>query len=69
MKMTSEQLKGMKHYLLSSLPDTPPLTTSCEQVKKGNEEMISISSLPFSYPLPLPYSTPSALYTASSAVL
>ena len=22
MKMTSEQLKGMKHYLLSSLPDT-----------------------------------------------
>lgn len=25
MKMTSEQLKGMKHYLLSSLPDTPPI--------------------------------------------
>lgn len=54
MKMTSEQLKGMKHYLLSSLPDTPPLTTFCEQLKKGNEEMISISSPPFSYPLSTP---------------
>ncbi len=35
MKMTSEQLKGMKHYLLSSLPDTSLLTTSCEQLKKA----------------------------------
>lgn len=35
MKMTSEQLKGMKYDLLSNLPDTPPLTTSCEQLKKA----------------------------------
>ena len=25
MKMTSEQLKGMKYDLLSNLPDTPPI--------------------------------------------
>lgn len=35
MKMTSGQLKVMKYDLLSNLPDTPPLTTSCEQLKKA----------------------------------
>ena len=35
MKMTSGQLKGMKYDLLSSLPDTSLLTTSCEQLKKA----------------------------------
>ena len=40
MKMTTEQLKGMNHYLISGFLDISPMTTSCEQVKKGNEEMI-----------------------------
>lgn len=38
MKMTSEQLKGMKYDLLSSLPDTSLLTTSCEQLKKAKKK-------------------------------
>ena len=46
----------MKHYLISGLLDISLMTTSCEQVKKGNEEMISISSLPFYCTIPPLYS-------------
>jgi hypothetical protein len=35
MKMTTEQLKGMNHYLISGFLDISPMTTSCEQLKKA----------------------------------
>lgn len=37
----------MNHYLISGFLDISLMTTSYKQMKKGNEEMISISSLPF----------------------
>lgn len=56
--LCTSRAKTLHHLLYNKrstgLPCFYPLTTSCEQVKKGSEEMISISSLPFSYILSTP---------------